>query len=116
MAAVFFLGESFSFINGVGLVVLICGVALFNWFKYQKIVSGQAKGGKPAPDKMHSSATKDVPGDEETAWLVGGARFSGGAFQCHEVFCAMSTTPVDLMLQTVCWPEYLNAQAVSCSL
>jgi hypothetical protein len=48
MAAVSFLGESFSATNGVGLVVLIGGVALFNWNKYQKMLSGQAKGARLA--------------------------------------------------------------------
>jgi hypothetical protein len=79
MAAVFFLGESFSFVNGVGLAVLICGVALFNWFKYQKIVSGEAKGSKAVPDKVHGSAGKGSADDEETGRLVGGARLSVGA-------------------------------------
>lgn len=54
MAAVSFLGESFSAINGVGLVVLIGGVALFNWTKYQKMLSGQAKGARRSPlSPMH---------------------------------------------------------------
>ena len=54
LAAVTFLGESFSVVNGVGLGVLIAGVALFNWTKYQKMASGQAKGATrlpPAKDK-----------------------------------------------------------------
>ncbi|MEO2192057.1 MAG: hypothetical protein ABGY24_06410 [bacterium] len=35
-AAVFLLGEEFTPINGLGLVTLICGVSLFNYFKYKK--------------------------------------------------------------------------------
>ena len=35
-AAVFLLGEEFTPINGLGLVTLIFGVSLFNYFKYKK--------------------------------------------------------------------------------
>ena len=35
-AAVFLLGEEFTPINGLGLITLICGVSLFNYFKYKK--------------------------------------------------------------------------------
>ena len=87
MAAVTFLGESFSFINGVGLVVLIMGVALFNYSKYQKILTGQAAPGsrKPVP-----ATAKDGLNDEESARLVnGGPRLSLGAActSCLAVTC-----------------------------
>lgn len=36
-AAVLFLGETFTLVNAAGLVVLIAGVALFNWQKYKKL-------------------------------------------------------------------------------
>jgi hypothetical protein len=36
-AAVLFLGESFTWVNGMGLLVLIAGVVLFNYLKYQKL-------------------------------------------------------------------------------
>lgn len=42
MAAVVFLDEDFSYINGIGLIVLIAGVALFNFTKYQRLISGEA--------------------------------------------------------------------------
>jgi solute carrier family 35 protein C2 len=38
-AAVLFLGESFTWVNGMGLLVLIAGVVLFNYLKYQKLKS-----------------------------------------------------------------------------
>ena len=41
LAAVTFLGETFSAVNGVGLCVLILGVVLFNYSKYKKVGSGQ---------------------------------------------------------------------------
>ncbi|KAL4448483.1 hypothetical protein ABPG75_005702 [Micractinium tetrahymenae] len=36
-AAVIFLGENFTWVNGLGLLVLILGVVLFNWFKFRKL-------------------------------------------------------------------------------
>ncbi|KAK9813893.1 hypothetical protein WJX73_003560 [Symbiochloris irregularis] len=48
MAAVAFLGEDFFFINGVGLVVLIAGVAVFNWTKYRK-AAGAMEGAARTP-------------------------------------------------------------------
>lgn len=39
-AAVLFLHEDFTLVNGLGLVVLISGVALYNYFKYQKYKEG----------------------------------------------------------------------------
>lgn len=32
--AVFFFHDPFTVLKGVGLVIIIFGVALFNWFKY----------------------------------------------------------------------------------
>ena len=37
LAAVTFLGETFSRVNAVGLCVLILGVVLFNYSKYKKV-------------------------------------------------------------------------------
>ena len=36
MAAVLFLGEDFTWINAMGLMVLVSGVIVFNYFRYQK--------------------------------------------------------------------------------
>jgi solute carrier family 35 protein C2 len=36
-AAVLFLGEAFTWINALGLLVLILGVVLFNWLKWKKL-------------------------------------------------------------------------------
>lgn len=66
VAAVIFLGESFSITNGVGLFVLICGVALFNVNKYRKMLSGQAKG---APAMTH--APQPVPAQSAGLKTVG---------------------------------------------
>ncbi|KAL2052818.1 hypothetical protein ABVK25_007059 [Lepraria finkii] len=42
LAAVTFLGEHLTYINCIGLVVLVLGVALFNYTKYRKVIMGQA--------------------------------------------------------------------------
>ena len=61
MAAVTFLGEEFSAVNALGLLILIFGVLLFNYTKYKKIISGQAKvpatraRGLDGPQKVASS-------------------------------------------------------------
>jgi len=49
LAAVTFLGESFTAINAAGLGVLIAGVALFNWSKYRKAMAAVEGGGVAAP-------------------------------------------------------------------
>ncbi|CAK9860372.1 unnamed protein product [Sphagnum jensenii] len=40
VVAVFFFHDPFTMLKGVGLVIIIFGVALFNWFKYKKLVEG----------------------------------------------------------------------------
>ena len=42
-AAVLFLHEPFTVVNAMGLVVLVAGVLLFNWIKYQKMRQGEIK-------------------------------------------------------------------------
>ena len=49
MAAVAFLGEDFSFVNGIGLVVLVAGVAVFNVTKYSKHVASMNERGSRTP-------------------------------------------------------------------
>jgi hypothetical protein len=80
MAAVMFLGEDFSFINGIGLVVLVAGVALFNYTKYHRLISGEAHIVTPAIMRRDADAFlggfpgkdgKEGSGDEEDpeVWL-----------------------------------------------
>jgi hypothetical protein len=100
MAAVVFLGEDFSFINGVGLVVLICGVALFNYTKYQRIVSGEAavitpstlrKDSDPFMGRINTRDAKAGSGDEEDFQV--GSRFPATHFrlfcQSMQVLCKL---------------------------
>lgn len=72
-----FLGESFSRINALGLCVLVAGVALFNYSKYRKIASGQARTGKPSPSGAASHREDGAGGDEEAMRLM--PRVSSGA-------------------------------------
>ncbi|KAJ7562488.1 hypothetical protein O6H91_03G071100 [Diphasiastrum complanatum] len=41
IVAVFFFGDHFTVLTAVGLAIIIIGVSLFNWFKYQKLVEGK---------------------------------------------------------------------------
>ena len=82
VAAVIFLGESFSRINALGLCVLVAGVFLFNWSKYQKIARGQARGGKPA-DAAGATHREDgdTAADEEAVRSL--PRAAAGAAPTH---------------------------------
>ncbi|KAL3681423.1 hypothetical protein R1sor_024379 [Riccia sorocarpa] len=40
MVAVMFLRDNFTMLKGIGLGVIIIGVSLFNWLRYQKLVHG----------------------------------------------------------------------------
>ena len=59
-----FLGEDFSFINGIGLVVLICGVGVFNLNKYRKHVSSLETGAVRTPraslGELHRRTSSDA--------------------------------------------------------
>jgi solute carrier family 35 protein C2 len=54
-AAVVFLHERFTAVNAMGLLVLVAGVVLFNWQKYQKLRHGEIRvlptDGQAARDK-----------------------------------------------------------------
>lgn len=43
MAAVIFFHDDFGIINGIGLAILLFGVSLFNFHKYQKLKNGEIK-------------------------------------------------------------------------
>ena len=62
MAAVTFLGERFTVINGVGLCILIAGVVLFNFLKYRKIKAGEVAV-HPAPLRKPITLSPRRPAD-----------------------------------------------------
>ncbi|KAI4385054.1 hypothetical protein MLD38_003121 [Melastoma candidum] len=41
LVAVFYFHEEFTWLKGVGLLIIMIGVSLFNWYKYQKLQKGQ---------------------------------------------------------------------------
>eukprot|EP00249_Psilotum_nudum_P010566 c22617_g1_i2 orf=556-2184(-) len=41
VVAIFFFHDSFTVSKAVGLVIIIFGISLFNWYKYQRIVEGK---------------------------------------------------------------------------
>ena len=80
LAAVIFLGEHLTYINCIGLVVLVLGVALFNYTKYKKVVTGQAVGTRAPVDyeKGELKAERHEAHNSERALLVGGRRINLG--------------------------------------
>ena len=56
LAAVAFLGESFSRINAAGLAVLVAGVALFNYTKYRKVAAEQREAVLAAAEEAAAAA------------------------------------------------------------
>ncbi|GAB4859708.1 hypothetical protein Ancab_011187 [Ancistrocladus abbreviatus] len=53
VVAVFYFHDEFTWIKGVGLLTIMIGVSLFNWYKYQKLQKGQ----KSEADLNGSAAT-----------------------------------------------------------
>lgn len=77
-----FLGEHLTYINCIGLVVLVMGVALFNYTKYKKVITGQVVSSRAPPDheKGELRMEKHEAHNSERALLVGGRRINlGGA-------------------------------------
>ena len=67
-AAVIFLHEKFTLINAIGLVVLIAGVVLFNYFKYQKM---KARSLEPIQFQEMTKAESRLGNDVERGPLLG---------------------------------------------
>ncbi|KAJ7963864.1 Sugar phosphate transporter domain containing protein [Quillaja saponaria] len=44
LVAVFYFHDEFTWLKGVGLLTIMVGVCLFNWYKYQKLQKGQING------------------------------------------------------------------------
>lgn len=64
VVAVFVFKDEFTWLKGMGLVVIFIGVSLFNWFKYQKLVEG-GLGDHTLEDNR--SSPKYAVVDDETA-------------------------------------------------
>lgn len=66
VVAVFFFKDEFTWLKGMGLVVIFIGVSLFNWFKYQKLVEG-GLGNNANIQEVGRSSPKYTVIDDETA-------------------------------------------------
>ncbi|XP_052206339.1 probable sugar phosphate/phosphate translocator At1g06470 isoform X2 [Diospyros lotus] len=42
LVAVFYFHDQFTWLKGVGLITIMVGVSLFNWYKYQKLQKGES--------------------------------------------------------------------------
>jgi multidrug transporter EmrE-like cation transporter len=60
LAAVAFLGESFSRVNAAGLAVLVAGVALFNYDKYRKVAAEQRAAALAAAERAALAAAESA--------------------------------------------------------
>lgn len=80
LAAVLFLGEHLTYVNCIGLVVLVLGVALFNYTKYRKVIMGQVVSARAPADheKGSARAERQEAHDSERSFLVGGRRLNLG--------------------------------------
>ena len=91
LAAVAFLGESFSRINAAGLAVLVAGVALFNWTKYRKVAAEQreqaAAAAAAAAEAAEAAATARA-----SAAFQNHASSSAAASSVYETFVPSSSS------------------------
>ncbi|CAL0317486.1 unnamed protein product [Lupinus luteus] len=60
LAAVLYFHDEFTWLKGVGLLVIMVGVSLFNWYKYLKLQKGHAKESDLAGLHTTDSAAKYV--------------------------------------------------------
>ncbi|KAE9606344.1 putative sugar phosphate transporter domain-containing protein [Lupinus albus] len=60
LAAVLYFHDEFTWLKGVGLLVIMVGVSLFNWYKYLKLQKGHTKEGDLAGLHTTDSAAKYV--------------------------------------------------------
>lgn len=42
LVAVFYFHDEFTWLKGIGLITIMFGVSLFNWYKYQKLQKGKS--------------------------------------------------------------------------
>eukprot|EP00798_Chlamydomonas_sp_ICE-L_P015942 gene15942-22074_t len=89
IAAVLVMGDTFGPVNTVGLIIVIFGVVLFNWYKYQKIMHGEIPSNTPEPHDVRvrreaasgSGGSSPRSSSMEETPLLGGGEISatGGA-------------------------------------
>ncbi|XP_027061340.1 probable sugar phosphate/phosphate translocator At1g06470 isoform X2 [Coffea arabica] len=60
LVAVFYFHDDFTFLKGVGLVTIMVGVSLFNWYKYLRLQKGDITEGEMRGSPTESAAAKYV--------------------------------------------------------
>uniref|UniRef100_A0A6M2FAL0 Sugar phosphate transporter domain-containing protein n=1 Tax=Populus davidiana TaxID=266767 RepID=A0A6M2FAL0_9ROSI len=64
LVAVIYFHDKFTWLKGAGLLIIMVGVGLFNWYKYQKLQKGQTSENDSAGPSPTNVATKYVILDE----------------------------------------------------
>ncbi|GAA0161295.1 secondary carrier transporter [Lithospermum erythrorhizon] len=64
LVAVLYFHDEFTFLKGVGLITIMFGVSLFNWYKYQKLQKGETNEDEKAGSSSENNAAKYVILDE----------------------------------------------------
>ncbi|OAY76776.1 putative sugar phosphate/phosphate translocator [Ananas comosus] len=64
LVAVFYFHDRFTLLKGLGLLTIMFGVSLFNWYKYQKLKKGQPMENEEMLPVFSNGATKYVILDE----------------------------------------------------
>lgn len=65
LVAVFYFHDEFTWMKGVGLLTIMVGVSLFNWYKYQKLHNGETIAGSPTDGTASKYVILDEMDEEE---------------------------------------------------
>ncbi|OMO61499.1 Drug/metabolite transporter [Corchorus capsularis] len=60
LVAVFYFHDEFTWLKGAGLLTIMVGVSLFNWYKYQKLQKGKSEEEETAGSPLSNPAAKYV--------------------------------------------------------
>lgn len=60
LVAVLYFHDQFTWLKGVGLVIIMVGVSLFNWYKYQKLQKGESDEDNVAKSSAANAAARYV--------------------------------------------------------
>ncbi|KAG8386766.1 hypothetical protein BUALT_Bualt03G0183100 [Buddleja alternifolia] len=65
LVAVFYFHDEFTWLKGAGLVTIMIGVSLFNWYKYDKLQKGETNVGSPTDSASSKYVILDEMDEEE---------------------------------------------------
>ncbi|KAI3457098.1 hypothetical protein Pfo_013761 [Paulownia fortunei] len=65
LVAVLYFHDEFTWLKGVGLLTIMVGVGLFNWYKYQKLQKGETTVGSPTDGATSKYVILDEMDEEE---------------------------------------------------